>query len=272
SIHPRFDEIVDEYRYVTGRMDATEQDVLDVLKGAPRQKLPPKPKRKDLVEEAAERAEQLRAEAGTATAADDVADEARIPNTYTKLDKHGRPLTDDAGNPLQGDRFKALVSRMFKMTPAERKAGLFRENPVDDFYRWGTSVMRRNAVGKATIEEFSQPQLLRGAMWQDGDKGRPVPLRQVLKDSDRIENSMNLNPKPIARAVLERQGVTPTQKAIKEWLSTPIKESAANQFVRMSRFGRAPEEKTAIRKVHEWLLNLWKGGQTSPFPSFHVRK
>src|SRR5690606_4516839 len=36
-------------------------------------------------------------------------------------------------------------------------------------------------------------------------------------------------------------------------------------------FGRAPEEKTAIRKVHEWLLNLWKGGQTSPFPSFHVR-
>src|SRR5690606_38120063 len=98
-----------------------------------------------------------------------------------------------------------------------------------------------------------------------------VPLRQVLKDSDRIENSMNLNPKTIARAVLERQGVTPTQKAIKEWLSTPIKESAANQFVRMSRFGRAPEEKTAIRKVHEWLLNLWKGGQTSPFPSFHVR-
>src|SRR5690606_31628879 len=60
SIHPRFDEIVDEYRYVTGRMDATEQDVLDVLKGAPRQKLPPKPKRRDLVEEAAERAEQCR--------------------------------------------------------------------------------------------------------------------------------------------------------------------------------------------------------------------
>ena len=260
SLHPRFDEIVDEYRYFANRPDATEDDVLNVLRGAA-----PKPTLQSIEPLAARRAEELRA------SYDPAAQPGVIPNTYTPRNRHGNPLLDpETGEPAVRDRFIKLARVMKRLTPEQRAVGLFRANPLDDIYRYGMWAGRKLVIGKGTIETLSHPSFWRDAVATPGTP-QAYTLGKMLRDKGDPKGSMGLNPHKIAKAVLEAQGKTATTREIKALLRTPIKRSAAEQFIRMSRFGSDEKELKPIMQAVHWFHNLWKGSQTNPWPAFHVR-
>lgn len=261
---PQFDVFGEEFINAHPDIARNLDELWDALRNDVELK-PPKPTRESVSGEAAARAEAQRAQQSFT----DPAGEEAISNEFVRLDSKGRPILDESGRPKIGDRFQALAKTAKNMTPEQREVGLFRTDPLDDAYRYLSSVGRKIVIGDSITESLANPAFQRNAVARSGEAAEP--LWKVLRNSKDPSRAIGLNPETVAKNVLESQGKTATKKSIRSFLRTPIKKDAAERLVKMSRFGTDPKDRNLLHKLYLWAHNAFKAGVTSPFPAFHTR-